>query len=240
MNWYEVLHGECRLYFDIDKCTYDDFFDILSWLNTSFPSETWRIFHRAGRELQSFHITGSSVRASPQEVGDCVRAASPPPCVDMAVYTTNRCWKLPYSRKFGKGEPMVPWGDAAGLVLNSLDLVSVRATSPTLARLRKGVSLRPKIRKRPRPRGVDLEDPEDPEDPIVRTLSRAFGPFYAKYRGEHLRLCSVSKMCMIAKRSHRHNHTLILYDETTKQYAHSCFNSKCQKIELVWNDIATI
>ena len=98
MNWYEVLTGRCRLYFDIDKITFERFFDILSWMRHNFPRETWRIFIRES-DTQSFHIIGSTVYENPMHVGYAVAQKNPPGGIDMAVYTVNRCWKLPYSRR---------------------------------------------------------------------------------------------------------------------------------------------
>ena len=261
MNWYEVLTGRCRLYFDIDKITFERFFDILSWMRHNFPRETWRIFIRES-DTQSFHIIGSTVYENPMHVGYAVAQKNPPGGIDMAVYTVNRCWKLPYSRKFGKGAPMVHF-DVSPVEVRKIcaeDLVAASAepTAEPLRLLPTGsctsfTSFRPKVEAEPlrllpacsleaNPAHLrqrrELSDHGVPTCVLVK-LRDKFGPFYdiRAASATVVRLSSVSRKCSIAGREHRHNHIFVLYDLDSSTYAQSCFNKECQGKSLEWKTL---
>ena len=259
MNWYEVLTGRCRLYFDIDKITFERFFDILSWMRHNFPRETWRIFIRES-DTQSFHIIGSTVYDNPMHVGYAVAQKNPPDGIDMAVYTVNRCWKLPYSRKFGKGAPMVHF-DVSPIEVRKIcaeDLVAASAeplrSLPSLALPERSGSLALPERYTEGARDdLTVVEPANPAHLrqrrelsdhgvptcVLAKLRDKFGPFYdiRAASATVVRLSSVSRKCSIAGREHRHNHIFVLYDLDSSTYAQSCFNKECQGKALEWKTL---
>lgn len=244
LNIYEVLTGACRLYFDIDKSTFDEFFDALSWMTTTFPTDTWRIFYRAGDHRQSFHVIGSSTYPSPMAMGHVIRSNHPPPILDMAVYTRNRCWKVPFSRKFGKGSPMLPFGGDGTELLSLRDLTAV-ADAPCDPPGPPGPPAHPAPPAPPGPPGPPgpPAHPAPPGGPgptlprsIQRKLEAIYGEFYsiAHHNAGSFRLSARSKVCRIAGREHSRNHIFVIYDPTLQRHAQSCYNERCGNQPLTW------
>ena len=197
----------------------DDFFDVLLWAKMSFPSEIWRIFHRSpsdGENLHSFHLIGSTtVYDSPMTAGIAVAQHRPPDAVDMLVYTQNRCWKVPYSRKFGKGKPMIPFG------LDSDDKPHIpKITNGDLASLPHKATAQ-----------ATAQAPPWLREYILKTC----GPYYSLGRIANIARFSLhSKDCLLACRTHRNNHTFVLFDLKMNKMKYGCYSPHCQHIDTMW------
>lgn len=230
LNIYEVLTGACRMYFDVDKCTFDDFFGILSWIKTTFPTEQLRIFHREGDRLQSFHIVGSSTYSSPSALGVHVRSKRPPEHIDMAVYTRNRCWKLPFSRKFGRGKPMIPFCLGHKSQISEHDLVDLS--------VRYGITSLPSVSTSmisPMQDGRSFVTETLPLQ-ILDQLTSIYGDVSSvtPYLHGAVKVNLRTKVCDIAMREHSHNHIFLIYDPSSNRYAQSCHNEECRARPLRW------
>jgi len=234
MNWYEVITGRCRLYVDIDNSTVDDLFSALSWLNAEFPTDAWKIFHRDAR---SFHIIGTSVFESPMLLGDELHGRNAPRSFDMSIYTKNRCWKLPFSRKFGKGSMMVPFDveTSSRRQITEDDLVVLAPAceaAPQALTTRTRQTTRTRITTLPK-RTVDI--PRELSG-VMRRMRRSYGEFYditEIQRGVY-RLSCRSRQCGIAKRKHRRNHIFIVVDMINNRYRQCCYNEHCKREKPTW------
>ena len=189
---------------------------MLRWLRRCFPA-TWRIFHR---DHCSFHVVGSETYGCAQVLGMAIAASHPPKGVDLCVYSSNRCWKVPYSRKFGKGSRMVPWGcEVACERISAEDLVCVGGVSPESAVVVPEVRLKRVKRFSMCESAVSLI-----ADDVLEKLRAKFGDFYKiDETNRYVRLCAESRDCSIAGRTHRHNHIYVLFDTHTKKICGGLF-----------------
>ena len=157
----------------------------------------------------------------------------------MAVYTVNRCWKCPYSRKFGKKMGLlVPFGmnDDAKPSITKEDLVSTNNFQTTT------IALPPTKRKRihnpkaPGPRRLPRKIPDGLPEGLLTTLESQFGfsPSIEDIDHRFVRFSSSSKQCATAKRAHRHNHIYIIYDRQERSYQQLCYSQKCKHRETIW------
>jgi len=243
LNWYEVLTGQCKFYIDIDKITMDDFFGTLSWIHRNFPMEHLRIFHcEHALDEHSFHITGTTIYDSPTHLGATLSLLQDRPhWIDMAVYTKNRCWKCPYSRKYQKSTMMIPFNldgtDGTDGMLYEEDLVAV---SHGVTRPPERPPERPQIH-RVRSSGESSGESSVGSGGWKLTLAEKYGDFYDIQMMDRrfIRLSARTKQCALANRTHRNNHVYLIYDTQEKRYKQLCYSQHCRHVDSPWIDLDT-